>query len=69
VDIAQVHAMNVMNAVNMVVESLDDIPKLVNELTKLGKSHGRNNIQVSHFRVQSLSSFNQFHLLVDNNQS
>nr|CAH0102329.1 unnamed protein product [Daphnia galeata] len=46
----QVHAMNVMNAVTMVVDSLDDIPKLVNELKNLGESHGRNNIQVSHFR-------------------
>jgi hypothetical protein len=54
-DIAQVHAMNVMNAVTMVVDSLDDIPKLVNELKNLGESHGRNNIQVSHFRVQNRS--------------
>ncbi|KAK4020173.1 neuroglobin [Daphnia magna] len=46
----QVHAMSVMNAVTMVVDTLDDVPKLVKELKNLGASHGRHNIQVSHFR-------------------
>ncbi|XP_057369766.1 neuroglobin-like [Daphnia carinata] len=46
----QVHAMSVMNAVTMVVDTLDDVPKLVNALKNLGTSHGRHNIQVSHFR-------------------
>ncbi|XP_046446030.1 neuroglobin-like [Daphnia pulex] len=45
-----VHAMSVMNAVTMVVDSLDDIPKLVNELKNLGKNHGRHNIKTENFR-------------------
>ncbi len=44
--------MNVMNAVTMVVDSLDDTSMLVNELKNLGEKHGRYSIQVSHFRVR-----------------
>jgi hypothetical protein len=44
--------MSVMNAVTMVVDSLDDIPKLVNELKNLGKNHGRHNIKTENFRVR-----------------
>lgn len=47
--------MSVMNAVTMVVDTLDDVPKLVKELKNLGASHGRHNIQVSHFRVRSIN--------------
>lgn len=66
--------MNVMNAVTMVVDSLDDIPKLVNELKTLGESHGRHNIQVSHFRViiqpfHHLYNIQFLPFLVDYNQS
>ena len=50
--------MSVMNAISMVVDSLDDPSKLVNELKSLGESHGRHNIQMSHFRVTMiLTSF------------
>ena len=43
--------MNVMNAVTMVVDSLNDSSTLVQELKNLGESHGKHNIQESHFRV------------------
>ncbi len=53
--------MSVMNAVTMVVDSLDDSPKLVSELKNLGKNHGRHNIKVDNFRVRKIAflSFNQ----------
>ena len=43
--------MNVMNAVTMVVDSLNDSSTLVQELKNLGESHGKHNIQESHCRV------------------
>lgn len=46
--------MNVMNAVSHVVDSLDEPTKLVNELKRLGRNHGRNGIEHVHFRVSSL---------------
>ena len=49
--------MNVMRAICMVADSLDDTDSLVKALKKLGESHGRRSIQVSHFRVRIIIKF------------
>lgn len=45
--------MNVMNAVSLVVDSLDSPAKLVGELQRLGQSHGRHSIEQVHFHVST----------------
>ena len=47
--------MNVMNAISLVVDSLNDPDRLMEELKQLGISHNRRKIQTIHFKVsQSL---------------
>ena len=51
-----------MNAISLVVDSLDHPSSLIPELKKLGRNHGRRNIQTVHFRV----SPSPLYVLLDN---
>lgn len=60
--VSQVHAMSVMKAITMVVDSLDNSATLMKELKNLGASHGRHKIEVSHFRVTIFFIFPSYNL-------
>ena len=49
----QMHAMNVMNAITLIVDTLENPEELVSGLKEMGVNHRKRRIEAIHFHVSN----------------
>lgn len=60
------HALNVMNAITLMVDTLDDAEGLINELKIMGVNHRKRRIEAVHFHVSIPSVTERKHNIFHN---